>query len=221
MERRSFVPTALHRSHDPPRTARSRSRACSSRRADAAPRALADALAVVGASLPTAAIARAADRHTSAAAARLAGQLLALDATDVELTALRAERALDDALSGPLTLVPGTRDALAALGARVRLAAVTRLPPRTASHILARASLDDVVAVVIGDAEKDSPSWHEQALVHLARMHRPLERRRVIALEDSATAVDAARAAGVVALRVASVAALSYDALADLLTDSR
>ena len=202
--------------------------------------ALAHALAERGLALADDLLAHAADGRAPTVAAARAAELLAhergappLDAIDVDLVALGAARAFADRAAPGMSLVPGARDALHALGHAVTLAVVTRAPARIAEDAIALAGLDAVVRVVVAAehvaAPKPSPAGHLRALARLGRT-RAVAPQRVVALEDGPDGIAAATAAGVLALGVcrgapdarergawvASAGDLTYDALVEL-----
>jgi HAD superfamily hydrolase (TIGR01509 family) len=207
---------------------------------DARRAALADALAQRGLTLDDATLARAADAHASPVAVARAAEALSaarLDETDVDLLALAATRAFVARAAHGVALVSGARDALADLASQLRVVVVTRAPLRVAEQILAHAGLDAVVSAIVAAEHvvtpKPSPAGHWRALARLAHL-RPIEPSHVVALEDGADGLAAARAAGVTVVGVgpgahdataggawvASAVALTYDALVHLL-DSR
>jgi HAD superfamily hydrolase (TIGR01509 family) len=132
-------------------------------------------------------------------------------------------------------LQPGVGDALAALAAYARVVVVTRAPRRVAERILGLAGLDPLVGGVIAaedaGAPKPSPAGYERALARLVRLG--IDRRQVVALEDSRDGLAAAHAAQVAVVAVgplargaagdapwlATVADLTYDALVELLAN--
>ena len=130
---------------------------------------------------------------------------LPLDATDLELAALRADRAFATSLSKGTTLADGARSAIERLSGRHRLAVVSRLPRSVVEVILELARLDHAFAFVIGaeDAPRAKP---DPAPYHLARQR--LGRYRggasgvVVALENGAAGIRSARAAGFPCLAV-------------------
>jgi HAD superfamily hydrolase (TIGR01509 family) len=198
--------------------------------------ALADALDAIGHAPPPDRVAEAADGRAAALAAARLAPALALDPTDVELTALRAERAFEERVGRGVTLVPGAREAVESLATRLRVVVVTRAPARAAERILALAGLDACVAgVVAADqalAPKPSPSGHRRALERLARVGAGAP-DAVVAFEDAPDGLVAARAAGVHAVGVgagardatkadpwlASLAGVTYDAVVQLLAN--
>ena len=178
------------------------------------------------------------DEHDATALALAASQRLtqrAFDDTDVELAALRAARAFEARLAHGVTLVPRAREALLALAARVRLGVVTRLSPVVADRVLTLAGLDAVVASVIARGPQPVGARWPTADVYRGAARRLAVAGRVapeavVVLSDTPHALDAAREAGLRAVavgdgatdatsdaRLASVHALTYDALVDLL----
>jgi HAD superfamily hydrolase (TIGR01509 family) len=196
--------------------------------------ALAEALAAIGRALLDDEIAHAADGHAAARAASIAARALSLDTTDEELIALRADRAFEERVGRGVSLIPGAREAVQTLAARLRIVVVTRAPSRAADRILALGDLDSVVAGVVAAehvlAPKPSPSGHARALGRLARVGAG-EPGRVVAFEDAPDGIAAARDAGVLAVGVgpgardaseadawlASLAGVNYDAVVQLL----
>lgn len=130
---------------------------------------------------------------------------LALDATDLELATVRADRALAHSLSKGTMLADGARSAVERLATRHRLAAVSRLRRTDISAVLDLARLEHAFAFVIGaeDATDDKP---HPAPYHLAL--RRLGRYRggavgtVVALENGAAGIRAAQAAGLPCIAV-------------------
>jgi beta-phosphoglucomutase-like phosphatase (HAD superfamily) len=133
-----------------------------------------------------------------------------LDETAAELAELRAERYLAERLAAGVALVPGAREAVEALGRRLRLGVVTRLRRRDAAFLLELAGLEPAFAVVVtGDDVRQpapAPDGHRRALDRLARRRAP-----VAAVEPAAAAVSfessvpGARAARGAAVRVVGV----------------
>lgn len=148
----------------------------------------------------------------------------ALDDTAVELAARRAERHAAARLAAGATLRPGAREALDALAGALRLGLVTRAARRETEAMLALAGLDAHFAcVVTADdvrAPKPAADAHRAALDRLAR-RRPLAPRAVVAFEDAAPGVAAARAAGVRVVRIAAPGGASADAAPDDGADGR
>ncbi|MBV9880652.1 MAG: HAD family phosphatase [Gemmatirosa sp.] len=168
------------------------------------------AAAVVSLGIPPAALTISADAaegrsfgEAVTTIARLASRIGArrgardIDATDVELATLRAERAFEDAARQAVVLVPGARDALAALGERVRLGVVTRLSRMVTDAVLSFAGLEPVVRVVVNapQGEPLSASTFRRALERLARGGTVVADAGV-ALVDAIATAEAAREAG-------------------------
>jgi HAD superfamily hydrolase (TIGR01509 family) len=112
-------------------------------------------------------------------------------------------------------LTEGARDAVLALGARLRLGVVTRAHRREVEFALGLAGLDHAFQCVVAAddvrAGKPSPEGYALALARLAR-RAPVDAQRVVAFEDAAPGIRAARAAGVRVVAVGDVA--PHDALA-------
>lgn len=195
-------------------------------------RALRDALSdagVAAGSLGADAVARAAALPADAAvraavaAAAAAGDAAAAACDDValDLAAHRAGRAFSDLLArGALTLAGGAREAVAALGARLRLGVVTRLRRADAERLLDAAGLAPSFAfVVAGDDRPSAPgapgARYAAALARLARPLAALAAGEVAALVGATPDVDEARAAGLRAVLVGGDAPAVCAALAD------
>lgn len=154
------------------------------------------------------------DEHCAAlpvrAAIRAAFTLrrVALDETSIELTAMRAERRFATLVESGLSLTDGAQSAIEGLLGQTRLGIVSRASRRDIDQTLAMAQLDHAFEFVIADddayAPKPSASSYLGALDRLAR-RRPVVPRNVVALEDGAAGIRAARGAGV---RCAVVGAL-------------
>jgi beta-phosphoglucomutase-like phosphatase (HAD superfamily) len=136
----------------------------------------------------------------AAAAAALTASGNPFDETTLDLVVMRAEDGFRAAAGKGLTLAPGARELVAALGGSVRLAIVTRAPRRDAELVLSLADLEPCFEVIVaGDDPAPvgaAPQAYERALAHLARRREP-RRERVLALVDGLTGVRAARAAGI------------------------
>jgi beta-phosphoglucomutase-like phosphatase (HAD superfamily) len=156
--------------------------------------------------------------RAAVAAAAAAGDPVATACDDVALALIahRAERTFESLLArGGLTLRDGAREAVAALGARLRLGVVTRLRRVEAERLLAATAfagaLGDAFTVVVAADDRLPPgigagagARHAAALARLARTLPGLAPGQVVALVDGPASVAAARAAG---LRTAVVAA--------------
>jgi putative hydrolase of the HAD superfamily len=136
-------------------------------------------------------------REAGAAAAAAAGARL--DATALDLLALRAERAFAEELGKGLTLAPGAAAFVEHAHGRARLALVTRAVRREVEFVLGlgglAAAFDCIVTADDVAAPKPDPALHAAALARLARK-RPLAAGRVVALEDTLPGIRAARAVG-------------------------
>ena len=140
-----------------------------------------------------------------------AAEELATDETAVDLAVLRAEKAFAASLGAGATLVDGAMDGLASLHARARLGVVTRATRREAELMLSLAELAWLFELVITAddvplAPKPSADPYARAMARLAR-RRPIDPRRVMALEDGRGGIRAARAAGLRCLAVGEVPA--------------
>jgi HAD superfamily hydrolase (TIGR01509 family) len=124
----------------------------------------------------------------------------ALDATALDLAALRAERAFAELLGKGVVLAPGAREFVEHAHGRTRLALVTRASRREVEFVLGLAGLAAAFeCVVSGDdvpAPEPEPAAHTTALARLARK-RPVTAARAMALEDAPSGIRAAHAAGV------------------------
>ncbi|MHB1223571.1 MAG: HAD family hydrolase [Gemmatimonadaceae bacterium] len=123
-----------------------------------------------------------------------------VDLTDAALLALRAERAYASLLATGVTLVPGARDYLDELSARVRLGVVTRASRQVARQVLELADLGTAMVLVASDdavPPKPSPRPYTLALSRLARRGQPGRPPRVVALEDGPCGAAAAAAAAI------------------------
>jgi HAD superfamily hydrolase (TIGR01509 family) len=182
--------------------------------------ALAEALAAEGVTLAPDALAacaagRAPEDAVAAAVRALAPAvpaLAALDATAQELVARRAERAFERSLAAGVTLAPGVGAALDALAGALRLGVVTRARRRDAHALLAAAGLEAHFACVVTTDDvrvpKPAPEGYRAALARLAARSAPraIDAAQIVAFEDAAPGVAAARAAGLRVVRVASSA---------------
>lgn len=134
-----------------------------------------------------------------------------VDLTDAALLALRAERAYASLLATGVTLVPGAREYLGELAARVRLGVVTRASRQVARQVLELADLGTAMVLVASDdavPPKPSPRPYALALSRLARRGRPGP-PRVVALEDGPCGAAAAAAAAIPCVVVARDAAVT------------
>jgi HAD superfamily hydrolase (TIGR01509 family) len=162
--------------------------------------ALGRALAERGVRLAEHGIAAASDGAAALVAARAALDHAGAphDETDAELLALAAERYFSTALaSGGVPLAEGAHAFVRAARERARLAVVTRARRRDVELALSLAGLDDAFAFVVAADETAEPKPAPDAYLRALRRLSPIARDRVVALEDGAGGVRAARAAGV------------------------
>ncbi len=124
---------------------------------------------------------------------------LTVDATDLELATLRADRHFAHSLTRGAMLADGARSALERLAARHRLAVVSRLRRPDIEAILEMARLDHAFAFVLGaedaPAPKPDPSSYHAAARRLGR-YRGGATGTVVALENGAAGIRGALAAG-------------------------
>lgn len=122
------------------------------------------------------------------------------DALLPELLALGSSRRFRIEVAGGVLLAPGAADFLDAVRATSRIALVSRAARNEAELLLAVAGLDtafecSICADDVRAAERGG-ARHEAALARLGRL-RPVDRRRVLALEGGMDGARAALAAGV------------------------
>jgi len=142
----------------------------------------------------------------------------ALNAADVraddvliDLVALAAERAFTSRLAaGGINVVRGARPFFERAATTARLGAVTRLNRADASTLLRLAGVDKVFGTVVcGDDvldPKPSPEGYQLAIDRMSRPQR-IARGAILALEDSAPGIAAARATRIRCIAVGNVAA--------------
>ena len=122
------------------------------------------------------------------------------DDTACELTAVRAERRFAEAVQSGLSLMAGARAFVDAAHGKTRLGVVSRALRSDIEATLALAQLEHAFEFIIADddpfAVKPSPASYLGAVERLAR-RRAVQPRNVIALEDGATGIRAAKGAGV------------------------
>lgn len=139
-------------------------------------------------------------RPTSDAVERLlAARGNPLDATGVELVALRADRRFAELASRGVSLNAGAYTLLGALSGRSRLGIVTRAPRRQVDFVLGLAGLEHLFQCIVTAEDvrepKPSPMGYELALERLTR-RGAVERGATLALEDCVPGIEAAVAAG-------------------------
>lgn len=123
----------------------------------------------------------------------------ALDATAMELVALRAERLFAERAARGLALHAGAYGLIGATEGRSRLGIVTRASRREVEFVLKLAGLEHQFECIVTAEDvrtpKPSPAGHELAVERLTR-RAPLDRGATLALEDSAAGIQAAVSAG-------------------------
>lgn len=150
---------------------------------------------------------------------------LALDATAIDLLALRIDREYSSQVGKGVVLAEGARQALDRMAARARLAAVTRLRRADMQVLLSLARLEHVFGFVIGEEDahppKPDPAPYQAALRRLDRF-RGGQPGRVIALENGVAGIRSARAAGLPCIAVGEQpahVAMEADAYVPAMTD--
>jgi HAD superfamily hydrolase (TIGR01509 family) len=137
------------------------------------------------------------------------------DDTAIELAAVRAEQRFSVAVKSGLSLTAGARAFVEAAQAQTRLGIVSRAARSDIEATLSLAQLEHAFEFIIADddafAPKPSPAAYQGAVERLKR-RRAVNARNVIALEDGATGIHAAKGAG---LRCAVVGALPVHVAVD------
>lgn len=133
---------------------------------------------------------------------------VSVDETAIELAAVRAEKSFSSAVQSGLSLTAGARAFIEAAQTQTRLAIVSRATRSDIETTLSLAQLEHAFEFIIADddafAPKPSPASYLGAIERLKR-RRAVSVRNVIALEDGASGIHAAKDAG---LRCAVVGAL-------------
>ena len=133
---------------------------------------------------------------------------IAADDTVIELTAVRAEKRFSSSVQSGLSLMSGARAFIEAAQSQTRLGIVSRAARSDIEATLALAQIEHAFEFIIADddafALKPSPASYQGAVERLKR-RRAVNPRNVIALEDGATGIHAAKGAG---LRCAAVGAI-------------
>lgn len=134
-----------------------------------------------------------------------------LDATDADLTAVRAEAHFLRAVGAGVTLADGAREALETLRSVAVLAIVTRASRREADALLSMSGIElEFDCIVCSDdvpaADKPEPLAYQMALARLSR-RRSMRARDAIALEDGRAGITAARRAGIRCVAVGTMPA--------------
>jgi HAD superfamily hydrolase (TIGR01509 family) len=162
----------------------------------------------------------------AAAAASLHASRVACDDVLLDLIAHRAERAFSETMTaGGAKLRGGAGVFMENAASQARLAIVTRMARADAEPLLRLAALESIVTLMIcGDDvldAKPAPDGHRAALERLGRQ-RPVELANVISLEDGASGIRAAHAAGIRCIAVGPIAAdqaMEADAFVDSIAE--
>jgi putative hydrolase of the HAD superfamily len=124
---------------------------------------------------------------------------IAIDETGVELAGMRADRRFAMLVETGISLMEGAQAAIEALQGTTRLGIVSRAARQDIEQALNLAQLDHAFEFIIADDDafppKPSPAQYAGALERLAR-RKPVVTRNVVALEDGAAGIRAAKAAG-------------------------
>jgi HAD superfamily hydrolase (TIGR01509 family) len=151
----------------------------------------------------------------AAVRAAYAARHIAPDDTAIDLAAVRAEKRFSIAVQSGVSLTSGARAFVEAVHSHTRLGIVSRAARSDIEAALSLAQLDDGFEFIIADddafAPKPSPASYHGAVERLKR-RRAVNTRNVIALEDGATGIRAAKDAG---LRCAVVGALPVHVAVD------
>ncbi|HEY7393491.1 MAG TPA: HAD hydrolase-like protein [Gemmatimonadaceae bacterium] len=147
----------------------------------------------------------------AAVVAALNGADVGKDDVAIDLIVLAAEQAFASRLAtGGVNVVRGARTFLERAASAARVGAVTRLNRADATTLLRLSGLDSAFgAVVCGDDVLDPKPSSEGYQLAIERLSRPqrVARRAILALEDSAPGIAAARAARIRCIAVGGVAA--------------
>ena len=151
----------------------------------------------------------------AAVLAAYAARHVSADDTVTDLAAVRAEQRFASAVQSGLSLTAGARAFIEAAQTQTRLAIVSRAARTDIDVTLSLAQLEHAFEFIIADddafAPKPSPASYEGAVERLKR-RRSVNARNVIALEDGASGIHAAKAAG---LRCAVVGTLPVHVAVD------
>ena len=142
-------------------------------------------------------------------AIRLLGARCAFaDETELDLMALRAERAFTEQAVSGMTLAEGARECVMALQSHARLAIVTRASRRVVEMALGLAGLEDVFECIITAEDaleaKPFPALYERALARLARKQL-VAPGSCLALEDGTAGIRAAKRAGLRCIAIGAI----------------
>jgi beta-phosphoglucomutase-like phosphatase (HAD superfamily) len=133
---------------------------------------------------------------------------VSIDDTAIELAAVRAETRFSQAVQSGLSLTTGARAFIELAQAQTRLGIVSRATRADIEATLSLAQLEHAFEFVIADDDAFAPkpsSASYQGAVDRLRRRRAVNAHNVIALEDGATGIHAAKSAG---LRCAVVGAI-------------
>jgi HAD superfamily hydrolase (TIGR01509 family) len=142
-------------------------------------------------------------------AIRLLGARCAFaDETELDLLALRAERAFTESVASGVTLAEGARECIAALQGEARLALVTRASRRVVEAALGLGGLEDAFECIITSDDvresKPFPVMYEMALARFAR-RQSVAAAACLALEDGTAGIRAAKRAGMRCIAVGAI----------------
>ena len=155
----------------------------------------------------------------SAVRAALSVRAVHADETTISLVSARAERNFGALVEAGLTLAIGARALIETMHGHTRLGIVSRAARRDIETTLSMAQLDSAFEFVVSDDDpfppKPSSEPYLAALTRLAR-RRAVVAKNVVALEDGAAGIRAAKGAGLRCAVVGSVpvhVAISADGL--------
>ena len=142
-------------------------------------------------------------------AVRLLGARCAFaDETELDLLALRAERAFAERVASGVSLAEGARECIGALHGETRLALVSRASRRVVEVALELGGLQDAFECIVTADDtrepKPFPALHQMALARLAR-RKPLAPADCLALEDAIAGIRAAKRAAVRCIAVGAI----------------
>jgi beta-phosphoglucomutase len=148
------------------------------------------------------------------------------DETELDLLVREAGRRFTGWLGKGATLAPGARTFIERLHGRVRLGIVSRATRSEVEAMLSLAGLGDLFEFVLGEEDawppRPDPASHRAAIARLGR-RGAISGEDVVALEDGAVGIAAARAAGLRCVAVGAVpahVAMQADALLPSLDDA-
>ena len=124
-----------------------------------------------------------------------------LDEIALDLLEVRVEREFSRYMEKGAVLMEGARESLERMAARLRLGIVSRARRRNISEVLSLAGMEELFVCVIGADDvsqgKPAPTGYQLALRRMRALGTPAAPSQVVALEDGAPGIRAARAAGV------------------------